>query len=725
MKNKKTPKHHPPKYRHPEAMSQAVLKALGERPLQRHNPKQIAHFIGLKNHEEYVLLLELLDKLVNKGKILRIKRYAYQAVYDVREVIGKVDYVNSNFAFIIPEDNPELSAEDELAVPQADIVVYSARMNRALHGDRVKVRILPGRRGNHREGEVTEIIQRAKTQFVGRIQHTRVGAFVVPSEKRMFYDFYVPTDQAKDAQNGDKVVVELIRWTGGDRNPVGKVIEVLGQSGENNTEIHAIMFEYGLPFRFGEEVEAEANAIPDAIHPQEIARRRDFRGITTFTIDPLNAKDFDDALSIRQLGADRWEIGVHIADVTHYVRPGSLLEAEAQKRATSVYLVDRTVPMLPEHLSNGLCSLRPNEDKCTFSAVFVLDDKANIVEEWFGKTIIHSDRRFTYEEAQERIETGQGDFAAEIIRLNELALLLKAERFSHGAIAFESNEYYFELDPNGKPLRMTAKIRKDAHKLIEEFMLLANRRVAEYVHGLKNGRQLKTMIYRVHEEPDPEKVATFAQFVSRFGFKIEGEGKKLARSFNSISQAVEGKPEQFLISSQAVRAMAKARYTVQPLGHYGLAFRHYSHFTSPIRRYPDMMAHRLLEHYLSGGEQADAVAFEALCRHSSDMERRAAEAERASVRYKQVEFMQQFIGKTMPGIVSGVTDWGLYVELDDTHCEGMIRLSNMQDDRYYHDSEQQCIIGQRYRRTFRLGDKVQVIVAATNVDKRTIDFELI
>jgi ribonuclease R len=485
------------------------------------------------------------------------------------------------------------------------------------------------------------------------------------------------------------------------------------------------MFEFGLPFEFPEEVEKEAEKIPEKITKAEIKKRRDLRDTTTFTIDPVNAKDFDDALSVKKIGEQLWEIGIHIADVTHYVVPGTILEKEAADRATSVYLVDRTIPMLPEKLSNNLCSLRPHEDKLTFSAIFHINEQGHVLEEWFGRTVIHSDRRFTYEEAQEIIESSEGEFADELRLLNDLAIKMREKRFKTGAISFESVEYFFELDDQGKPLRMVPKERKDAHKLVEEFMLLANKKVAEFVYGLRKGRVKNTMVYRVHEDPDPDKVTLLYNFVKRFGHTIQTEGKALAHSLNRLADTLEGKPEQNIVTYQAIRTMSKARYTTEPLGHYGLAFKHYSHFTSPIRRYPDMMVHRLLQHYLDQGQPADAKLYEDLCKHSSEREKRAADAERASIKYKQVEYMAQFVDREMTGFITGLTDWGIFVELNETRCEGMIRLSDLQDDQYYFDEEKLFVIGRKYKETYFFGDKVTVRVKGVNLDKRTIDLTLL
>jgi ribonuclease R len=503
------------------------------------------------------------------------------------------------------------------------------------------------------------------------------------------------------------------------------VIQVLGRAGEHNTEMHAIMAEFGLPFEFPERVVQEAEKIEEGITQAEISRRRDFREVTTFTIDPVDAKDFDDALSVRKLENENWEIGVHIADVTHYVQPDSLLEKEAYRRATSVYLVDRVVPMLPERLSNGLCSLRPQEDKLTFSAVFEMDKDGKVLQEWFGRTIIHSDRRFSYEEAQEVLESGTGDFAEELLLLNDLAKKLKEERFKKGAISFETIEVKFKLDEKGTPLAVYPKVRKDAHKLIEEFMLLANKKVAEFVYKMRKGESRNTMVYRIHDSPDVEKLKTLSTFVKKLGYSLNVDEKKVSSSLNKMIDDIEGKPEQSVLQSLAIRTMAKAKYSTETIGHFGLAFMHYTHFTSPIRRYPDMMAHRLLQHYLDKGKSVNKAEYEDKSRHSSDMEKVAADAERASIKYKQVEFMKNAETRPFEGIVTGVTEFGIFVEMIETRCEGMVRMSDMDDDYYELDADNYRVIGRHTGKIISFGDKVMVTVKDTNLAKRSIDLEFV
>jgi ribonuclease R len=651
------------------------------------------------------------DRTPRPGSYRERRESSYQAG---PTITGTVDLANAKFAFIVSEELPE------------DLRIYTDRLAFAMDGDTVRVRLGQNRDGKP-TGDVVEIVERVKEEVVGRLQVQAGFGFVSPDYKKLYFDVFVPGHAFNGANDGDKVLVKVTEWpTEPGRQPVGEVVRTFGPAGAHEAEINAIMAEYGLPFEFPEEVEKEADAIPASISQEEIAKRRDFRPITTFTIDPVDAKDFDDALSLRTLENGHVEIGVHIADVTHYVRPGTRLEKEAKHRATSVYLVDRTIPMLPERLSNGLCSLRPHEDKLTFSAVFELDEKGKLYDSWFGRTIIHSDRRFTYEEAQERIETGEGDYAEEVNLLNRIAKKLQAERFRKGAISFEAPEVKFKLDENGKPLGVFVKERKDAHKLIEEFMLLANRKVADFVFRLKPRKPRLTMVYRTHDAPDPDRLENFAQFARQFGHTLNfGENTNVSKELNKLTAEVEGKPEQSVIQALAVRAMSKAIYTTEPLGHFGLAFDHYSHFTSPIRRYPDMMAHRLLEDYLHGAKSADAVELEADCKHSSEREKRAAQAERASIKYKQVEFMAEHVGEQFTGVVSGLTEWGMYVEMGETKSEGMARLADIPEDYFEFDKENMRVIGQRTGRIIKFGDKVEVIVKAANLLDRTIDLELI
>jgi ribonuclease R len=689
-----------------------LLKVFTESPGKAFGYKQLSRRFDVTDKAGREMINDLLRQLRKEGRITALGDANYVLnVGEEKEVTGVVDLANTRFAYVISADT-----EEDIRVPTENLMF-------AMGGDKVRVRLLPNREGSRPEGEVVEILERVSDEVAGRLEVSKNFAFLVPNFRKLYFDVFIPEEHILDAQHGDKVLVKITEWPrSANKSPLGKVIRVFGPAGENEAEINSIMAEFGLPFEFPEEVEAQSAAIPETIPEEEIARRRDFRDITTFTIDPADAKDFDDALSIRQLENGRWEIGVHIADVTHYIEEKSHLEKEALHRATSVYLVDRTIPMLPEKLSNGLCSLRPHEDKLTFSAVFELDEHGKLYDQWIGKTIIHSDRRFTYEEAQQVIETGQGDFATEIQVLNDIAKKIKDKRFKNGAISFETTEVRFKLDENGKPLYIYVKERKDAHKLIEEFMLLANRKVAEFVFNLKKRGKRHTMVYRTHDAPDPDKLSTFSLFARKFGYKLDlAEGKAVSSELNKLAEETEGKPEQSVLQNLAVRTMAKAKYTTEPLGHFGLAFDHYSHFTSPIRRYPDMMAHRLIYHYLNGGGTVDKEAYEEKCKHSSEQEKRAADAERASIKYKQVEFMQNTIGQEFKGIVSGLTEWGMYVEIEENKCEGMVRLSDLEDDFYELDAQNYRIIGRRNKRIISFGDEIWVEVKAANLNDRTID----
>lgn len=678
------------------------------------NFQQIIRKLGIKKKDDIKRTGNLIDKLENDGIIQRLSNGSYKTSSGGEEttgdqISGVVDHVNSRFAYVkIGEDRD-------------DVYIKSRDLNSAVDGDTVKIVMFSTKQGSHHEGKVVEVVKRNRTRFVGKIEVSKSYAFVVPDYRKVHQDFFVYPENINNAKTGDKVIIEVVAWADGDKSPEAKVVQILGKAGENEAEIHSIMAEFDLPFKFPENVENESEKISDEISNQEIKNRRDFRDILTFTIDPEDAKDFDDALSIQKLENGNYEIGVHIADVTHYVDPKSLLEQEAFDRATSVYLVDRTIPMLPERLSNGLCSLRANEDKLTFSAVFEMNDKARIVNEWFGRTVIHSNRRFTYEEAQTVIETGAGDFALEMKILNDLALKLRKDRFKNGAVNFETTEVKFKLDDKGKPLAVIPKIRKDAHKLIEEFMLLANKYVATFIYKMKKGEERNTFVYRTHDLPDPEKVKDFAMFAKQFGHKVNIDETSISKSLNSLMEEIEGKPEEGVLQQLAVRSMAKAKYTTEAKGHFGLAFDHYTHFTSPIRRYPDMMVHRLLQHYLDNGKSVNKKDFEEKCIHSSEREKRAADAERASIKYKQVEFMASAEKRPYEGLITGVTEWGIYVEISETKCEGMIRMADMEDDFYEYDEKNYRIIGRKNKKIYTLGGKVMVRVKKTDIDKRLID----
>lgn len=690
-------------------LAPAIMELFGTTPGKAYTIKQIARKLGLKKKDDVKQATVLVHQLAAQGKLRQLADGSYSVIQTSSEAVGQVDHVNSRFAYVrIGEDHP-------------DIYIKDRDLNSAVDGDTVRVAIYRTRHGEHPEGKVTEIIKRNRNRFVGRLELSPNFAFVKPDFRKIHDDFFIPSEDINGANSGDKVIVEVTAWADGDKSPVAKVIEILGKAGENEAEIHSIMAEFGLPFRFPEKVIHESTGIDAGITTEEIRRRRDFRDVTTFTIDPEDAKDFDDALSFRPLENGHIEVGVHIADVTHYVKTDMALEDEAYDRATSVYLVDRTIPMLPERLSNELCSLRPKEDKLTFSAVFELDRRAQIINEWFGRTIIHSDHRFSYEEAQDILESKSGPFAEELTTLNELAHKLRKERFAKGAVNFETTEVKFKLDSKGKPLAIVPKVRKDAHKLIEEFMLLANKQVATFVYNQRKGRERNTFVYRIHDYPDPDKVHDFAVFARQFGHTLQVEEHTISRSLNKLMEEIEGKPEQNVLQQLAVRSMAKAKYSTEQKGHFGLAFAHYSHFTSPIRRYPDMMVHRLLQHYLDNGNPVNKAAYELKCEHSSEREKRAADAERASIKYKQVEFITYAEEREYDGLISGVTEWGLYVEIADTKVEGMVRMADMDDDYYDYDEKKYRIVGRKKGKIYRLGDKVHVQIKKTDINRRLID----
>jgi ribonuclease R len=680
----------------------SILQLLEAQPGRGYSMKQIIKKLSLKKKDDIKTAIFLVYELEDDGKIKQLDNGGYASAQSAETgggagVTGIVDHVNPRFAYI------------RIGEGKKDIYIKTSDLGSAVDGDTVTVSVFSKRTGANPEGRITGVIKRGRTRYAGRV------------DRRMHQDFFVNPEDINGAKTNDKVVVEVIEWSSGEKNPIAKIVNVLGSAGENEAEIHSIMAEFGLPFEFPKKVEQEANKIDEGFTDAEIKKRWDFRGITTFTIDPEDAKDFDDALSF-EYTPEGYRIGVHIADVTHYVQLDTELEKEAFDRATSVYLVDRTIPMLPERLSNGLCSLRPNEDKFTFAAVFDMDQEGNVKKEWFGRTIIHSDHRFSYEGAQEVLETKQGVFAKELNILNDLAHKLRAQRFRQGAVNFETTEVKFKLDEKGKPLAVIPKVRKDAHKLIEEFMLLANRQVARFIYNMKKGEERNTFVYRTHDNPDPEKLQNFALFAKQFGHKLNVEGNAVSRSLNKLMDEVEGKPEQNVLQSLAVRAMAKAKYTTEAKGHFGLAFDHYSHFTSPIRRYPDMMVHRLLQHYLDNGKSVNKKDFEEKSLHSSEREKRAADAERASIKYKQVEYMAMMDKSlTYDGIISGVTEWGIFIEIIETKCEGMIRLADMEDDFYEFDEKSYSVIGRRRRKVYTLGDQVRVKIKKTDVEKRTID----
>lgn len=686
-------------------------------PAKSYTLKNLASASGGNDKEGRYHTKDIVDSMVKEGAIVESSPGKYKlSATQMTTYEGVVDLTPSGAAYIKIEGF------------EKDVFVDSRNTAHALLGDIVRVAIIRRKRNGDPEGEVIEILQRADKQYVGTIELTRNHAFVRVDSRKMPYDIFVYT-KGSEVKDGDKVVVRIKEWPADTKSPTGEIVDILGPTGDNDTEMHAILAEYSLPYKYPEEVEQAAEAISEEIPKGEYAKRRDFRTITTFTIDPADAKDFDDALSIRKIGEDRWEIGVHIADVTYYVDESGIIEAEGRERATSVYLVDRTIPMLPEKLSNNLCSLRPHEEKLCFSAVFEMDEELNIHNEWLGRTVIYSDRRFSYEEAQQIIETGEGDFKEEVLTLNRLAQKMRKERFRDGAISFDREEAKFNLDEKGKPMGVYFKVQKESNQLIEEFMLLANRKVAEFV-GKKRGQGAnaeRTFVYRVHDKPDPDKLMKFSNFILKFGyyFKSESKGKELSREINRLMSEIKGKGEENVISTLAIRSMAKAYYSTENIGHYGLAFHYYTHFTSPIRRYPDMMVHRLLALYLAGGKSADDTFYKEQCEHSSAMEVVAAEAERASIKYKMVEFMQDKIGQEFDGTISGVTEWGIYVELKETHIEGMVSTRDITEDFYVFDEENYALRGQSTGRTLTLGDTVRIRVKGADLARKQIDFELV
>jgi ribonuclease R len=689
-----------------------VFEKSGNKPL---NYKQVAGKLNLTDSESREVILSILKDESQHGLFKEVERGRFQLKELQTFITGIVDMTSDGSAFVITEDEFE-----------EDIYIAPRKLRNALHGDKVKIYAFSKGRGRKKEGEVIEILERAKMDFTGIVKVSERFAFLIADDRKMNHDIFIPKEELNGAKDGEKAVAKIVDWPEGAKNPVGQITRVLGKQGENNTEMNAILAEYGFPLAFPKEVEQEANAIPDIISEEDILKRRDFRDVLTFTIDPADAKDFDDAISFRHLENGNYEVGVHIADVSHYVTPDSILDKEAFERGTSVYLVDRVIPMLPERLSNGLCSLRPNEDKLCFSAVFELDPEAHIIDQWFGKTVIHSNKRFSYEDAQERIENKSGEYSNEILILNDLAHQLRERKFKQGAISFETTEVKFKLDEAGRPLGVYVKERKDAHKLIEDFMLLANRKVAEFIAKKGKGKKKLTYVYRSHDAPNEATLGNFAQFALKFGYKINtNSDKEIARSLNLLMEDVEGKKEQNVLTQLAIRSMAKAVYTTKKSSHYGLAFDYYTHFTSPIRRYPDVLAHRLLEHYLAGGSSVNEDAYEKMSLHASQMEKKAADAERASVKYKQAEFLESNVGNIYTGIISGVTEWGMYVEIIENKCEGMVRLRDISDDFYVLDEKNYCIIGQRKKKKYQLGDDVKIQVKKVDLSKRQIDFSLV
>lgn len=696
-------------------LSKAVLDFFHAKQDEVISLKYIFSELKLTTHPLKMLCMDILSDLLADDYITEVDKNKYKLNNHGIEMTGTFQRKSNGKNSFIPEGGGD------------PIFVAERNSAHAMNNDKVRIAFYAKRRGCEAEGEVIEILQRANDTFVGTLEVEKSYAFLVTENRTLANDIFIPKDKLKGGKTGDKAVVKVTEWPDKAKNPIGQVLDILGKAGNNTTEMHAILAEFGLPYVYPQSVEKAADKIPAEISAEEIARREDFRKVTTFTIDPKDAKDFDDALSIRPLKDGLWEVGVHIADVTHYVKEGSIIDKEAEKRATSVYLVDRTIPMLPERLCNFICSLRPNEEKLAFSAIFDITEKGEVRDSRIVHTVIESDRRFTYEEAQQIIETKEGDFKDEILMLDTIAKALREKRFTAGAINFDRYEVKFEIDEKGKPISVYFKESKDANKLVEEFMLLANRTVAEKIGKAPKGKKPKVLPYRIHDLPDPEKLDNLAQFIARFGYRLRTSGTKtdVSKSINHLLDDIQGKKEENLIETVSIRAMQKARYSTHNIGHYGLAFDYYTHFTSPIRRFPDMMVHRLVTRYMDGGRSVSETKYEDLCDHSSNMEQIAANAERASIKYKQVEFMSERLGQTYDGVISGVTEWGLYVELNENKCEGMIPIRDLDDDYYEFDEKNYCLRGRRKNRIYSLGDAITVKVAHANLEKKQLDFALV
>ncbi len=691
-----------------------IISYFRSKPGETFTLKQLFQGLHLTTHPLKMLCADTIGEMLEDNFLLETEKGRFRVNDKGQILVGVFQRKSNGKNQFIPEEGGE------------PIFIAERNSAHAMNNDKVKISLCAKRKHQKVEGQVIEIIEHANTSFVGTLKVSKNYAFLLTESNTLANDIFIPKEKLKGGKDGDKAVVKITEWPENAKNPFGQVIDVLGKAGDNTTEMHAILAEYGLPYTYPQAVEAAAEKISAEITEEDYAEREDMRDVITFTIDPKDAKDFDDALSIRQLKPGLWEVGVHIADVSHYVKEGSIIDKEAVKRATSVYLVDRTIPMLPERLCNFICSLRPDEEKLAYSVIFEMNEKAEVKDYRIRHTVIKSNRRFTYEEAQQTIETGEGEYKEEILELNRLAQILRERRLSAGAINFDRCEVKFEIDEKGKPLSVYFKESKEANKLIEEFMLLANRTVAEHIGKVPKNKKPKVFPYRIHDLPDPDKLDNLSQFIARFGYKIRTGGSKVevSKSINRLLGDIEGKKEQNLIETVSLRAMQKARYSIYNIGHYGLAFDFYTHFTSPIRRYPDLMVHRLLTRYLAGGRTAQADKYENLCEHSSAMEQTAASAERASIKYKQVEFMSERIGVVYDGVVSGVTEWGLYVEINENKCEGMIPMRDLGDDFYEFDEKNYCLIGRRHHQKFSLGDPLKIKVARANLEKKQLDFVL-
>lgn len=699
-----------------------LMEIFSKSPYQPFNYKQLAARLNVTGVAERQKIRDSVDQLVASAVLVTAKRGKFklnpihlEANAAEKIIQGKLQMKQTGKAYLIPEKTD-----------LEDIFIAANNTGKALNGDIVKVHLFPARRGKRQEGRVVEVVKRDKAFYVGTIRIAKNISYFVFDDISISFEMLVPAAALHGAKDGQKVVVKITEWPDNVRNPIGEITKILGYPGNNEVEMISILMDQSFSNEFSEKAEAEAASIPLEIPEKELLQRRDFRDVFTMTIDPADAKDFDDALSFKDMGNNTYQIGIHIADVSYYVRPQTHIDNEAKERGTSVYLVDRTIPMLPEVLCNQVCSLRPNEDKLCFSVVFVMDDNAKILKQWIGRSVIHSDRRFNYEEVQKVIEEQSGDCQEAILTLNRIAKILRDSRYERGAINFSSEEVKFVLDEKGFPVDVYVKEQKEANHLVEEFMLLANKKVAEFVGKVSSNQEAKAFVYRVHEQPMDEKIAKFGQFIQQFGFSLQTKTRKgLADSMNRLFEEVEGKGEEHLISQLAIRTMQRAKYTSHNVGHYGLGFKYYTHFTSPIRRYPDLMVHRLLSRYMSHKPSADQDVLEEICKHASDMEQRATEAERNSVKYKQAEFLMNKVGQTFEGMISGVSKWGIWVQLDGSKCEGMVSVKSMKDDFYYLDEENYRYIGQRTGRTYQLGMPARVTIKNVDLARRQIDFQFV